>query len=294
MIAVRKAVAADASRAAWRSSNPRELSRFSEWLGLRSRKIHVFVAHLEKQVVGYGVLRRIGGTAELAGVYVHPRYRRQGVGRLLAEARVKHARELGAARVAADFERPSKGVEAYSQMGFRKVLRGEQGFGDWHSVLEFGSESVPATARADGVVIRPAVKGDLQRLKRLVGNSDAKQVWRFFVGQAFHNRSEDPNNYVVFVAEKAGRAVGFACASRSGDNAFLKQLFVHPNYRHAGIGELLTKARLDHARGEWDSRNVFVLFSPSNREAGIRHYRKFGFKATDGRERHDAVLRLNK
>ena len=138
----------------------------------------------------------------------------------------------------------------------------------------------------DGVV-RPAVKGDLQRLAPL---EREHQLWRGNVAGYFQDHLKKPNDHIVFVAEKAGRVVGFAYALREGSNARLFYNFVYPGHLRQGIGELLTKARIGHARDVWHSQNVLVTFS--DREKGVRHYAKFGFvKAAGG---SDAVLRLRK
>ncbi len=79
------------------------------------------VAKLDGEVVGCGALvPREPGTAEIVRMSVAARMRRQGLGRLILQALVDHAREEGYQRVILETtETWSEVIEFYQSFGFR-------------------------------------------------------------------------------------------------------------------------------------------------------------------------------
>jgi ribosomal protein S18 acetylase RimI-like enzyme len=77
---------------------------------------------------------------------------------------------------------------------------------------------------------------------------------------------------------EAGEVVGFAHAELGRDGeGYLLRLYVHPDYRHRGVGRrLLERTREDLFEHGADPINAMVL---SENEPGNAFYRSFGFEA---------------
>jgi GNAT superfamily N-acetyltransferase len=83
----------------------------------------LLLAEFEGQMAGVACMRRIGpDTGEIKRMYVRPQFRRQGIGRALAERLIQESQAIGYPRLRLDSPRSWKASHAlYHSMGFREI-----------------------------------------------------------------------------------------------------------------------------------------------------------------------------
>jgi GNAT superfamily N-acetyltransferase len=119
-----------------------------------------------------------------------------------------------------------------------------------------------------GVSVRAARYGDLEAADDLVVGSindlTERQGYGRFAApgppklQAFSLR-DDPEG--LWIAEDAGRMLGFAFSWTCGDLWFLAQLFVSPDHQGGGIGAELLKRTLAHAEARQCEHRALITFA---------------------------------
>jgi len=87
-----------------------------------------FAAFDGERVLGFSVLRTAldEETAQLAGLYVDRRFRRQGLGRTLVSHVVESARSSGASRLYVSSSRYESAVDFYLDLGFQPLQTPDQ------------------------------------------------------------------------------------------------------------------------------------------------------------------------
>ena len=87
--------------------------------------VSLFLAREEdgEDVVGFSLSRSVADEAELLLIAVDPARQREGVGRRLLDHFLKHARNLGAARVHLEVRDGNAAIEMYRTAGFEQVGR---------------------------------------------------------------------------------------------------------------------------------------------------------------------------
>ncbi len=155
-----------------------------------------------------------------------------------------------------------------------------------------------ATGQAAGqltgpVEVRPARAGDIPGMTDLWGLMMAEHRaldprLRFAAGapQAAARQmrgSLRDRDTALLVAEAAGRVVGYVLAYRQqrppvaplGDFAFVAELFVHPEFRRAGVGTRLVRAAMEALRGR--GARSFELLASHATAAAVGFWRSLGF-----------------
>jgi GNAT superfamily N-acetyltransferase len=130
------------------------------------------------------------------------------------------------------------------------------------------------------IVYRPARAQDLARADALVVGAINELTERHGFGpmaapspprfQTF-SLADDPDG--LWVAEDAGRMLGFAFSWACGDLWFLAQLFVVPGHQGSGIGNELLNRTFDHARKAGATGHALITFAFNRVSQGlyIRH-----------------------
>jgi amino-acid N-acetyltransferase len=86
-----------------------------------------------------------------------------------------------------------------------------------------------------------------------------------------------------FVASEGGRLVGAIGLQRAGSSMLLRSAVVAPDWRNRGVGSLLARTALEHARKD-QPQSLFLLTTTA---AGF--FARLGFRAIDRTEAPPAI-----
>ena len=133
----------------------------------------------------------------------------------------------------------------------------------------------PARPRADLIVLRRAVEGDVSAMQQIEQASFSDPWSRASLASCIASPM-----LVVTIAERRGETggqtvAGYAIAGRAADEVELLNLAVAPPARGQGIGRTLVETVLADAK-RWRAAAVFLEVRASN-EAARRLYESVGF-----------------
>ncbi len=104
---------------------------WSKWMfvaELQSRNSKLFVAEMEKEILGYICLWILPGEAQIANIAVSPKFRRRGIGKSLLCRGIKESVKAGAKKVLLEVRKSNKtAFSLYEKFGF-KVLGIRKGY----------------------------------------------------------------------------------------------------------------------------------------------------------------------
>ncbi|HSM38752.1 MAG TPA: GNAT family N-acetyltransferase [Candidatus Limnocylindrales bacterium] len=248
-----------------------------------------FVATADDEPAGLAVLvfrRRLNfATFEgwLSNLYVRPRFRGRGVGRMLAEAVVAEWRLRQGHRIL---------VQVPAAAEAARATLGHLGFGETMIAFELSPlvDRVVPLPMPDGVTLRPLVEDDFEAVTRLIAQFGPRRspvpdrmdaMRRTF---AMHARAVAAGEAGSLVADLEGSTVGVAIMEWRDPfwdlrrQAWIPDLVVTEPMRGRGIG----RALLEHAlrAAVWAGASEMVLESGLRRSAAHRLYAAAGFAAS--------------
>lgn len=142
-----------------------------------------------------------------------------------------------------------------------------------------GDVRVRKAGLSDAGVVTGFVAALLSELT--AGQSDTPRAVMLAAAESLLSGSE---SYTVFLAEDAaGRPLGIAtlsegaCISTLGRFGTIRELYVKPESRSAGVGRVLIRAVLDHARRHRWSRVEVGAPSAAEWPDSLRFYKREGF-----------------
>ncbi|WP_172328334.1 GNAT family N-acetyltransferase [Mangrovicoccus sp. HB161399] len=94
----------------------------------------------------------------------------------------------------------------------------------------------------------------------------------------------DPGRDRIWIAARDGRPGGSILCAGEGDEARLRFFYVHPEARGHGVGRMLLRRLIDHAREQGFER--VILSTHAEQEAACRLYSKAGFTCIDSAPSH--------
>ena len=127
-----------------------------------------------------------------------------------------------------------------------------------------------AAARDVNVVIRPARADEGARLKEIAIR--AKGFWGYEPDKVREWADQGDfgpqrlQELIVFVADSAGSAIGWASLIPKGEVGWLEDLWIDPDWIGKGVGSLLFRRSADHARTlgarrlEWEAEPNAIGF----------------------------------
>ncbi|WP_255191319.1 GNAT family N-acetyltransferase [Natronobeatus ordinarius] len=113
-------------------------------------------------------------------------------------------------------------------------------------------------------------------LSRETAAAEAVEEW--YGREAIERELETPGS-ALLVAEDDDEVVGFSHAVVSGGEATILRVYVHPAYRHEGVGSGLLERTIDEATDRAAERVRAMVLSAN--EPGDAFYRSVGFEPVD-------------
>lgn len=202
---------------------------------------------------------------------VHPRLRRQGLGRALCEAAVEFV--LQSPEPAALRTRVRDSAEAAPGRAFLAAL----GFAETAAQLQlaWNGRSSPEEPQLPALKLRRATAADPKAAKDLQRLSD--EAWAG-APDSFATRADEiaqlfgEQGRLVLIAESEGRAIGYLSGIWLGKTLGIEEVAVLPDFRRAGVG----RALLCRALGQEKAAHAVLSVSEANKPARAL-YRSLGF-----------------
>lgn len=296
-----------------------EYSETQEVFAKSKPGVYRLVGLLEGRVVVYGLLRhnlrsRLRHTGE-PGVYVHPDYWGQGIGRLMLDRLLDLGWNwLNLWRIELQtFARHEAVAHLAEQFGFvLEGVRRDAGFGNgrYQDIALYAHLQPPPAAQsrrtspppmptahavdASDLLIRPAHPKDADDLHQLWCNPLVCRTTLQLPSQEIslsrkRLENEPPVGLHRFVAEDNGLVIGMATLHHDQHPRLMHSaglgMGVHPEYWGMGVGSRLMEALMDLA-DNWLGLHRVELDVNTDNPAAIRLYEKFGFVVEGTRRYH--------
>ncbi|MDQ2809266.1 MAG: GNAT family N-acetyltransferase [Chloroflexota bacterium] len=202
-----------------------KLALDNPWPAAESAARH-FLVHAGADLVGYAGLDGDGPEVELCGM-VHPRYRRQGIGRALLDAAVAACRARAVRELLLICEAGSVGGQALAAQAGATYQFGEDR-------MELTLATAPARpSAAPAVLITPAGAADAPLLAAIEGAVFADPVART-IERVQENLADPATQYYLVWLD--GIVVGSGRILHTPERAYLYAFGVLPAYRGRGVG----------------------------------------------------------
>ncbi|WP_171060626.1 GNAT family N-acetyltransferase [Poseidonocella sp. HB161398] len=143
----------------------------------------------------------------------------------------------------------------------------------------------------DTWTLRDPAPGDLgwiiaEHGRHYVGEEGFDPDYERSVAEALVNflGQRDPGRDRIWIAAKGGAPMGSILCAGEGDEAWARFFYVHPGARGHGVGRMLLRALIDHARAQGFVQ--VILSTHAEQEAACRLYGRTGFTLVDSARSH--------
>jgi mycothiol synthase len=252
----------------------RLLLGFLKLLGKEPMKI--FVAEIDKKVVGMTMVNNRRKVGYIANVMVHPEYRRRGIAKKLMENTLSYIQKKRNKAILHVISTNTPAKNMYTKLGFKKFEN--------ISYLTGDIDSLSKPKINEEINVRSFQKNDLDAVYNLIKTSEDPDHLKVFdfrksdLQDSLLQRLMRFSKQEKLVTTKDGKILGYVqthCTTPK-EAGHIDNLNVYPERKSSGIGEALITAALEEIR-QCGAKGIVATVSTSKQEL-IEIMTNLGFK----------------
>lgn len=236
----------------------------------------IFIALLGDKLIGFAGCMKNISKPEMANfqVIIHPDYRRQGLGSMMYDKVLEHAKEYGVNNVTAFAkERMQESVAFAQKRGFKPEKY------SWKMDLKLSDIDYRAIAM-DSCTIRTVTAEDIKDYVAIMNAGFKKDGDELFSEKSFAITFNNPDGYVFFI-EKDGKIAATSAVNKEKDidRGYISNVTVYKDFRGQGLGEIAINHCINTIK-EADLGKASLNVYGDNKNA-LNLYKKLGFVEVD-------------